>query len=203
MVVHPASHEVSRASWYSGYQTASLHFAYGTFTLYGLSFPAAHSAMLQGSLFWSTTPKDIAIFWFGLIRFRSPLLTESLFDFYSCRYLDVSVPYVCPHYTMNSCNDDQVLNLAGFPHSEICGSMAICASPQLIAACHVLHRLLVPRHSPYALSSLTSKNAICFVFVILASIAFNWSIRNFRFCTISLDSKYDFHHIYSSYFRFS
>ena len=44
---------------------------------------------------------------------------------------------------------------AGFPHSEICGSLAICASPQLIAAYHVLHRLLTPRHPPYALSSLT------------------------------------------------
>ena len=30
----------------------------------------------------------------------------------------------------------------------------ICSSPQLFAAYHVLHRLLVPRHSPYALSSL-------------------------------------------------
>ena len=44
---------------------------------------------------------------------------------------------------------------AGFPHSEICGSKAICASPQLIAACHVLHRLLMPRHSPCALVHLT------------------------------------------------
>ena len=78
------------------------------------------------------------------------------FDLFSCWYLDVSVPNVCPRYTMNSCNDDQMFSLAGFPHSDICGSMAICASPQLFAACHVLHRLLVPRHSPYALSSLTS-----------------------------------------------
>ena len=31
----------------------------------------------------------------------------------------------------------------------------ICSSPQLIAACHVLLRLLMPRHSPCALSSLT------------------------------------------------
>ena len=44
---------------------------------------------------------------------------------------------------------------AGFPHSEISGSTAICASPKLIAACRVLHRLLMPRHSPCALSSLT------------------------------------------------
>ena len=39
----------------------------------------------------------------------------------------------------------------GFPHSEICGSMLICSSPQLIAACHVLRRLPMPRHPPYAL----------------------------------------------------
>src|SRR5574344_957579 len=37
-------------------------------------------------------------------------------------------------------------------HSEICGSMVICTSPQLIAAYHVLHRLREPRHPPYALS---------------------------------------------------
>ncbi len=45
---------------------------------------------------------------------------------------------------------------AGFPHSEILGSIPMCGSPRLIAACHVLHRLLMPRHSPCALSSLTS-----------------------------------------------
>ena len=44
---------------------------------------------------------------------------------------------------------------AGLPHSEICGSKDICSSPQLIAACHVLLRLLMPRHSPCALFSLT------------------------------------------------
>ena len=41
------------------------------------------------------------------------------------------------------------------PHSEISGSRLICSSPKLIAACHVLHRLLMPRHSPCALISLT------------------------------------------------
>ena len=44
---------------------------------------------------------------------------------------------------------------AGFPHSDIRGSMAICASPRLFAACHVLRRLLMPRHSPCALFRLT------------------------------------------------
>ena len=42
----------------------------------------------------------------------------------------------------------------GFPHSEIRGSKGAGPSPQLIAACHVLHRLSVPRHPPDALKTL-------------------------------------------------
>ena len=49
-----------------------------------------------------------------------------------------------------------------FPHSEICGWTDICSCPQLIAACHVLRRLLVPRHSPYALFHLTKSDFACF-----------------------------------------
>ena len=45
------------------------------------------------------------------------------------------------------------LQLAGLSHSEICGSIRMCQSPQLIAACRVLHRLWEPRHSPYALNN--------------------------------------------------
>ena len=45
--------------------------------------------------------------------------------------------------------------LSGFPHSEIPGSQLICSSPRLIAACRVLLRLLMPRHSPCALVSFT------------------------------------------------
>ena len=41
--------------------------------------------------------------------------------------------------------------LGGFPHSEIPGSKVARTSPGLIAACHVLHRLLAPRHPPDAL----------------------------------------------------
>ena len=44
---------------------------------------------------------------------------------------------------------------AGLLHSEICGSKPTYGSPQLIAVNRVLLRLLVPRHSPCALCSLT------------------------------------------------
>ena len=42
----------------------------------------------------------------------------------------------------------------GFPHSEIAGSKGARASPALIAACHVLHRLSMPRHPSEALMRL-------------------------------------------------
>ena len=50
------------------------------------------------------------------------------------------------------------IGVIGFPHSEIDGSSNECFLPSLIAAFHVLHRLEVPRHPPFALSSLTIKS---------------------------------------------
>ena len=72
------------------------------------------------------------------------------FDFFSSGYLDVSDPrvpraYLWIQYTLHGSSP------CVFPHSEFCGSKLICSSPQLIAACHVLRRLPMPRHPPYAL----------------------------------------------------
>ena len=47
------------------------------------------------------------------------------------------------------------VSLRGFPHSDTCGSLCMCHSPQLFAAYHVFHRLSVPRHPPCALLRLT------------------------------------------------
>ena len=47
----------------------------------------------------------------------------------------------------------EINRIGGFPHSEICGSKVAHTSPQLIAACHVLHRLYMPRHPRIALTS--------------------------------------------------
>ena len=43
----------------------------------------------------------------------------------------------------------------GFPIRRSSDITPVCGSPKLIAACHVLHRLILPRHPPCALSSLT------------------------------------------------
>ena len=61
----------------------------------------------------------------------------------------------CPPYTYVFSVRCMRINTYGFPHSDIPGSKPICGSPRLFAACHVLHRLLVPRHSPCALFCLT------------------------------------------------
>ena len=92
--------------------------------------------------------------WFGLFRFRSPLLTESHVVFSSSGYLDVSVHRV-PFLKL--CIGLRILEVcsSGFPHSDISGSMDICSSPKLFAAYHVFHRLSVPRHPPCALLRLT------------------------------------------------
>jgi len=53
---------------------------------------------------------------------------------------------------MNSARD--TAEAVGFPIRKSSDQSLLSNSPKLIAACHVLHRLLVPRHPPNALSSL-------------------------------------------------
>ena len=76
-------------------------------------------------------------------------------SFSSSGYLDVSVHRV-PLHTLWIGVWMTEGSSAGFPHSDISGSMDICSSPKLFAAYHVFHRLLVPRHPPCALLRLTS-----------------------------------------------
>ena len=102
-------------------------------------------------------------FWFRLLLFRSPLLQESSFLSFPAGTKMFQFPAFPSHTLLYSCMDNQTFTLVEFPHSDIYGSMDICSSPQLFAAYHVLLRLLVPRYSPYALSSLTFLLRINFV----------------------------------------
>src|SRR5580692_13036836 len=56
---------------------------------------------------------------------------------------------------MCSAGDNAALPALGFPIRESAGHRPFSASPRLIAAVHALHRLLVPRHPPCALTILT------------------------------------------------
>ena len=98
-------------------------------------------------------PRDARITVWALPR--SLAATDGIdISFSSSGYLDVSVPRV-PFHTLWIHAWMTEVRSAGFPHSEISGSMDICSSPKLFAAYHVFHRLLVPRHPPCALLRLT------------------------------------------------
>ena len=91
---------------------------------------------------------------FGLFRVRSPLLAESLLFSLPAGTEMVHFPALpSPTYVFSRRSDG--ITRRGFPHSDTPGSKLVCSSPRLIAAYHVLRRLLVPRHPPCALSSLT------------------------------------------------
>ena len=74
------------------------------------------------------------------------------------------------------------MTVVGFPHSDIHGSILACSSPWLFAAYRVLHRLLAPRHPPYALSSLTIQLLRTLTFLVFLFLLVNSFLlfRNFR-----------------------
>ena len=150
-MVPPSSHRVSRVQWYSGSSRLLSPFAYETLTLFG----GPSHALLLGSCipFAVLTP---AIFLRPVWPLPRSLATTCgiSVDFFSSPYLDVSVQAVPRVHLWIQCTLTELLS-AGFPHSDIHGSMPAFGSPWLFADCCVLRRLLVPRHSPCALCSLT------------------------------------------------
>ena len=157
-MVPACSHKVSRVSWYSGSRLADSSFAYGAFTLSGW-LSQNHSARFIESIMQSEPHGARTMVW---ALPRSLAATYGIdVSFSSSGYLDVSVPRVPLHTLCIGVWMTEVCS-AGFPHSDICGSMDICSSPQLFAAYHVFHRLLVPRHPPCALYSLTCRIVLLF-----------------------------------------
>ena len=104
-------------------------------------------------------PRDARITVWALSISLAATLEIDKFSFSSSGYLDVSVPRVSFHKLWIHVWMT-VVHTAGFPHSEISGSKDICSSPKLFAAYHVFHRLLVPRHPPCALTTLTVAGTI-------------------------------------------
>ena len=145
--------KVSRVSMYSGYRHVNSSFAYGAFTLFG-RLSQNLSARFVESIMRSEPRCARTTVWPLSISLAATLEIDK-FSFSSSGYLDVSVHRV-PFHTLWIGVWMTGVHPARFPHSDICGSMDICSSPQLFAAYHVFHRLLVPRHPPCALFCLTS-----------------------------------------------
>ena len=130
-----------------------VHFAYGGLALSARPFHAS-SAMHAPAYGRPATPR------------RSPAPVWALpcslaatwgidVSFSSSGYLDVSVPRVAFSAPICSARDACALPQASSLIRKSAVVTAVCALPQLIAACHVLLRLLVPRHPPRALLRLT------------------------------------------------
>ena len=129
-------------------------FDYGGFTLYAGAFHLLHLSFKiphRGP----TTPETSLRF--GLFRFRSPLLTESILFLFlrllRC-FTSPGIAYLFLPSLAGFRKERWPIKATRLPHSEISGSKRICRSPKLIAAYHVLHRLLAPRHPLCALKSL-------------------------------------------------
>ena len=153
--------KVSRVSMYSGYRSVSFSFAYGAFTLSG-RLSQNLSARINESIMRSEPHGARTMVWPLSISLAATLEIDK-FSFSSSPYLDVSVQAVPLHTLWIGVWMHEVCS-CGFPHSDICGSVDICSSPQLFAAYHVFLRLLVPRHPPCALFCLTSSFTISIAF---------------------------------------
>src|SRR5919197_1422351 len=67
----------------------------------------------------------------------------------------------CHSQPMYSAGNTRALPRVGFPIRRSRDQRLVSTSPALIAAAHVLHRLLAPRHPPCALVLLIEKNTLC------------------------------------------
>src|SRR3984957_9323791 len=126
------------------------------FTFFGPAFQRVRLAFGLITLLTRSYNPEVQAPRFGLFRFRSPLLSESRLIYFPPGTEMVHFPGLA---RARLCIQRAVywFYQYGFPHSDIPGSKPVCGSPKLFAAYHVLHRLLAPRHPPYALSSLTIK----------------------------------------------
>lgn len=154
------SHGISRAPCYLGYSSRQgRHFDYGVGTLYDRPFktvrlyPLVTPPSRQRRLKSPTTPNmqllpDITHTRFSLIRFRSPLLTES-------RLLSLPVgtemfhfpTFPLPALYIQAGVTRSARRPAGFPHSDTLGSKLAYQFPE------AYRRLLRPSSAPDAKAS--------------------------------------------------
>ena len=136
---------ISRVPTYSGFRSPSFCFHLREFHPLRYTFPGISVSFL--SSFSRSLPPTYFYIRFGLFRFRSPLLSESLlFSFPPGTEMFQFPGFPSVYYLF--IYGSHGFTRAEFPHSDICGSQDICSSPQLFAACHVLLRRHVPRHPP-------------------------------------------------------
>ena len=119
-MVPPSSHRVSRVRRYSGYSWLSRLFVYGALTLYDAS---SHTLQLKLNIPSAVQTPDVLLLLVWPLP-RSLATTDGIsVDVFSSPYLDVSVQAVPHVHLCIQCTLTEYCS-AGFPHSDIHGSIA-------------------------------------------------------------------------------
>ena len=152
-MVPPASHKVSRASWYSGSRSTPSRCPLRDSHPLWSCFPTG-SCSKRLFVIGPTTPDRPKTTWFGLFPVRSPLLRESrlisfrrvteMFQFTHCP----------PSLPMCSAGGIQTSLWMGCPIRILGDHRLHAAPPERFAGLRVLLRPLAPRHPPRTLCSL-------------------------------------------------
>ena len=129
-MVPPASHKVSRVSWYSGYCRSVVSSDTRLLRTMEGSFHILFSSI--DSHLFSPQPRWTEVLRFGLFRFRSPLLTESrlislpeateMFQFTSSLHLKLWI-----HFKLNT-----RLTYPGSPIRKS-ADLSVCATPRSLS----------------------------------------------------------------------
>ena len=152
-MVPPASHKVSRASWYSGSEPPSHNRPLRDFHPLRSRFPTRWSGRKSVSA-RPTTPPDPTIRWFGLLPVRSPLLRESRLISFRRATKMFQFAHFPPSLPMCSAGGLQT-SLWRSCLIRIREDHRLHAAPLTrFAGLRVLLRSSVPRHPPRTLCSL-------------------------------------------------
>ena len=148
---------MSRLTWVR-HQEIRHDFGYGIFTLYDPTFQTVHLSSLFSRVIPMTSLNPgwtcVQPVWAVPLSLAA---TDGIADcFLFLRVLRCFTSPGLPPATMNSSRAAGVLPPAGFPIRTSTDQNLVSGSPWLIAATHVLRRLLEPRHPPHALSSLVT-----------------------------------------------
>ena len=151
---------MSRLTWVRS-QRIRQGFGYRTFTLYGPPFQTVHlpSLFLRVIPTAPRNPERTRVHSVWAVP-RSLATTDGIAACFL--FLRVLRCFTSPGSlpaAMDSPQDAAVLPAAGFPIRTSTDQSLVGGSPWLIAATHVLHRLLEPRHPPHTLSSLVTLNS--------------------------------------------
>ena len=164
-MVLPASDGISRVPPYSGSTQEGTKFRLQGCYLLWPTFPDrfAYPVPLSLHVECPTTPRGKPL-GLGSFRFARRYLGNRCF-FLFLRVLRCFSSPGLPSISYGFRNGSCPITGRGFPHSEISGSKLAYSSPKHIGVSPVLHRLLVPRHPPCALSNLIIRSKISGAFL--------------------------------------